>query len=114
MGLEKRSPKLRGENISKVIAILTELDCALDKRVDENLTEQLSSLYQYMMLRLSQANLENSKEPLDEVEQILIKIKEGFEGINENSKKKDKKVKKKDKKNQPANKDKMPSVHLAA
>jgi len=80
MGLERKSPKLKGENISKVIAIISELDCALDKEVNEELVYHLSGLYQYILTRLTHANINNVAEPLQEVEGILTKIKEGFEG----------------------------------
>jgi len=84
MGLEKQSAQLKGENISKVLAILTELDCALDRDVGAEFVASLSDLYRYMMDRLSYANINNEKEPLEEVEKLLIKIKEGFEGAAEN------------------------------
>jgi flagellar protein FliS len=80
MGLDKQSMQLKGENISKVLAILTELDCALDRDVGAEFVSSLSDLYRYMMDRLSHANINNEKEPLEEVERLLIKIKEGFEG----------------------------------
>jgi len=80
MGLEKQSMQLKGENISKVLAILTELDCALDRDVGAEFVASLSDLYRYMMNRLSHANINNEKEPLEEVERLLITIKEGFEG----------------------------------
>jgi flagellar protein FliS len=80
MGLEKQSMQLKGENISKVLAILTELDCALDRDVGAEFVSSLSDLYRYMINRLSHANINNEKEPLEEVERLLIKIREGFEG----------------------------------
>ncbi|MBF0452534.1 MAG: flagellar export chaperone FliS [Candidatus Magnetomorum sp.] len=83
MGLEKQSIQLKGENISKVLAILTELDCALDRDVGAEFVASLSDLYRYMMDRLSYANINNEKEPLEEVEQLLVKIREGFEGAAE-------------------------------
>jgi len=92
MGLEKQSIQLKGENISKVLAILTELDCALDRDVGAEFVASLSDLYRYMMDRLSYANINNEKEPLEEVERLLITIKEGFEGASEDMHKKPKTV----------------------
>ena len=80
MGLEEKSPKIRGENISKVMAILTELDCALDRESGGELVENLSDLYRYMMDRLPHANVKNDTEALDEVGRLLTELKEGFEG----------------------------------
>ena len=78
-GIEKKSAKIRGENISKVIAILTELDCALDREIEEDLVENLSNLYRYMMNRLAIANVKNDTCALDEVERLLRELKEGFD-----------------------------------
>ena len=83
-GVEEKSAKIRGENISKVIAILTELDCALDRAVGGELVDNLSDLYRYMIDRLTHANVKNYPEDLDEVERLLIELKEGFEGAFEN------------------------------
>jgi len=79
LGIEKKSAKIRGENISKVIAILTELDCALDREIGEELVENLSDLYHYMMNRLIIANMKNDVGALDEVERLLCELKEGFD-----------------------------------
>ena len=79
LGIEKKNAKIRGENISKVIAILTELDCALDREIGEELVENLSGLYHYMMDCLIIANMKNDVGALDEVERLLCKLKEGFD-----------------------------------
>ena len=79
LGIEKKSAKIRGENISKVIAILTELDCALDREIGEELVENLSGLYHYMMNRLAVANVKNDVSALDEVERLLLELKESFD-----------------------------------
>ena len=79
LGIEKKNAKIRGENISKVMAILTELDCALDREMGEELVENLSDLYHYMMDRLAIANMKNDAGALDEVEKLLRELKEGFD-----------------------------------
>lgn len=79
MGIEKKSPKIRGENISKIMRILTELDCALDREGGGELVDNLSDLYRYMMDRLTHANVKNDTEALDEVEWLLTELKNGFE-----------------------------------
>jgi flagellar protein FliS len=71
-------PKVRGENISKVLAILTELDAALDRRSGGELAKNLSGLYGYMINRLTAANLQNDAAALDEVARLLAEIREGF------------------------------------
>jgi flagellar protein FliS len=80
-GIEEKKPKLKGEKISKVLAILTELDCALDRQNGGDLSEKMSALYGYMMNRLTTANIKNDPEPLKEVEQLLGELYEGFKQI---------------------------------
>ncbi len=79
MGIHQKSSKMRGENISKVMAILTELDCALDREMGEELVENLSNLYRYMMDRLTIVNVKNDAGVLDEVEKLLHELKDGFD-----------------------------------
>lgn len=80
MGIEEKSAKIRGENISKVMSIITELDCALDRSGGGELVENLANLYHRMMNRLTDANMKNDTEALDEVESLLSELKGGFEG----------------------------------
>ena len=77
-GIEENNPKLKGENISKVLAILTELDCALDRERGGDMAENLAGIYGYIMNRLSTANIKNDPEALEEVERLLSELYEGF------------------------------------
>ena len=79
MGIEKGSPKVRGENISKVMAILTELDGALDREIGGELVGNLADLYRYMIGRMTVANTSNDTVALDEVERLLLELKDAFE-----------------------------------
>ena len=79
-GIEEKNSRLKGENISKVLAILTEFDCALDREKGGELAENLSVLYRYMMNRLGAANIKNDPEALEEVERLLRELYEGFKG----------------------------------
>ena len=78
MGIEERNPKVKGESISRTIRILNELDCALDHDAGRELTENLSRLYHFVMDRLTAANLKNDVTALDEAEQVLGHLHEGF------------------------------------
>jgi flagellar protein FliS len=79
-GIRLKSPKMRGEAISKIMAIITELDLALDREVGGEIAENLSALYQWTMRRLTEANLHNDIQALAEVHMVLTTLKEGFEG----------------------------------
>ncbi len=77
-GIREKNPKLKGEKISKVLAILTELDCALDRENGGDLVDKMAALYGYMVNRLTTANIRNDPEALEEVEQLLGELYEGF------------------------------------
>ncbi len=79
-GLEAKDPRVKGEYISRVIAIISELNCALDREMGGSLVENLSDLYKYIMNRLTIANLRNDDKIMAEVEDLLTTIKEGFSG----------------------------------
>ena len=78
-GIEAQSPKIRGENISRVLAIVSELDCALDRTLGLEMVDNLSGLYQYMIQQLTLANVKNDTQFLDPVEQILRELWEAFQ-----------------------------------
>jgi flagellar secretion chaperone FliS len=78
MGIEDHSPKVKGESISRAISLLTELDCALDHDTGKDLTDNLSRLYHFIMDRLTLANLKNDLTALDEADQVLGHLHDGF------------------------------------
>jgi flagellar protein FliS len=77
-GIAANNPKLKGENISRVLAILTELDCALDLEKGGDVARNLATLYDYMIKRLTHANIKNDPDALKEVERLLCELQEGF------------------------------------
>ena len=77
-GIQENIPRIRGENISKVMAIINELECALDHERGGDISARLSSLYQYIMDRLLYASRYSDIDALEQVEQILSILKDGF------------------------------------
>jgi len=78
----ERKIESKGESISKAIAIVGEgLNASLDKNVGGELAQNLSSLYDYMVLRLIAANLNNDTAALDEVTHLLTELKEAWDSI---------------------------------
>lgn len=74
----------KGAAISKAIAIIDEgLNASLDKRVGGDLAQNLSSLYEYMCMRLIVANLKNDMAALDEVARLLNDLKGAWESIRQ-------------------------------
>lgn len=72
----------KGKSISKAIAIIGEgLHASLDMRVGGELAQNLSSLYDYMVRRLVDANLKNDISVLDEVTRLLTEIAGAWDSI---------------------------------
>ena len=69
--------------ITKAIGIIIGLRQALDeeKAEDKDALQQLDSLYEYMTVRLTQANAANDPELIDEVARLLITVKSGWDAI---------------------------------
>jgi flagellar protein FliS len=86
-GILEGSPKIRGENISKIMAIVTELECALDHEKGGEIAANLSSLYQYITNRLTEASIKNDVEALDHVKEIISMLKDAFETAIQEQKK---------------------------
>lgn len=86
-GILENSPKIRGENISKIMAIITELECALDQEKGGEIAANLGSLYQYIMNRLTVASVEDDLEALDQVKEIVVMLKGAFEKAYQEQKK---------------------------
>lgn len=69
--------------INKAIDILSGLRGFLDFKQGGQLAANLEALYDYMERRLFDANVRNDAAPLDEVVDLLRKVKEGWDGIRE-------------------------------
>lgn len=67
--------------ISKSIGIIGGLNEALNLEQGGELAVNLRQLYEYMNIRLLQANQENSQEKLDEVAGLMRDIKEAWDAI---------------------------------
>lgn len=71
----------KGERIGKAIDIIDSLRSMLDDKHNPELAERLAALYSYMLRRLTEANLYNDPERLDEVSKLLREIKAGWDEI---------------------------------
>ncbi len=73
----------KGRHISWAISIINGLSASLDMEKGGEISERLCGLYEYMVLQLLAANLENKTEYLDEVGKLMMEIKAGWDGIPE-------------------------------
>lgn len=83
--IQRQSTAEKGEALGKAISIIGGLRDALNKGVDSDLPDKLDSLYVYMSQRLSEANRDNAIELIDEAIELMKTLKEGWDGIAEES-----------------------------
>ncbi|MDF1588153.1 MAG: flagellar export chaperone FliS [Gammaproteobacteria bacterium] len=71
----------KGENISWAISIIDGLRSCLNVEAGGDFATNLSALYNYMETRLVEANMKDDPEMLDEVAQLLLQVKAGWDAI---------------------------------
>ena len=81
--MQDRNIAARGENISKAISIIGELDASLNHEVGGTISSNLSMLYDYCVGRLVHANVNNQVEPLNEVGKLMMGLRETWNAIQE-------------------------------
>jgi flagellar protein FliS len=81
-GMMRKDISAKCAAISKAIAIIDDgLSACLDKKAGGALAQNLSALYEYMCIRLTQANIKNDMAALDEVAHLLIDLKGAWEAM---------------------------------
>ena len=75
--------KQKGECIGKAISIIGGLDGCLDHSHEGELSSNLSALYEYMIISLTQANISDDIAKLNETSDLLVQIKSAWEQIPE-------------------------------
>lgn len=78
MHIEKGNIPEKCERISRAMAIIGELTASLDMEAGGEIAENLKALYDYMMLRLPEANLNSDPRILEEVWSILKTLYDGW------------------------------------
>jgi len=72
----------KGKSLSKAIMIIDSgLRAALDKKAGGEIAEGLDSLYEYMSARLLTANINNDPAIVEEVQRLLIELRDAWNAI---------------------------------
>ncbi len=81
--IQRNDVQRKGEYITKAISIIGGLEGCLDHSQPGELSVNLSNLYQYMCLSLTQANIDDDIEKLNEVSALLSEIRSAWVQIPE-------------------------------
>jgi flagellar protein FliS len=79
--MERGEIAAKGENISKAIGIVAGLNDSLDLQQGGQIAANLRELYDYSCRRLTEANLRNDPQMLEEVASLLREIKSAWEAL---------------------------------
>lgn len=72
----------RGEAVDTTLTILGLLQNSLDKNLGGDLAQNLDDLYDYMTRRLATVAVDNSAHSLEEVQGIILQLREGWAQID--------------------------------
>ncbi|WP_022664679.1 flagellar export chaperone FliS [Desulfospira joergensenii] len=78
-GIEEKDLRKRGENLSKAIAIVSELNASVDSTMDDENTQFLRGLYAAILTELPKVSITNDTKILDRAHGYLSKLKEIWE-----------------------------------
>ena len=85
MAMEKGNIEAKNTNIIKSQAILQELRSTL--KMDSDVAESMDQIYDYMINRLIQANIHNSQEIMNEIENLAKEFRDTWKQAMVNAKK---------------------------
>lgn len=71
----------KGRAISLTISIIEGMRTSLDQEQGGEIAQNLESLYEYMSIKLLEANLNNDESKLDEVALLMGQLKSGWDAI---------------------------------
>lgn len=84
--MERKDFVGKAEHLSKATAILINLRDTIDLDLKSEVGENLFALYEYMIQRLNDANIQNNLQIMDEVINLMLPIKTAWAQIPEEAK----------------------------
>ena len=82
--IQQNNVSLKGERIGSAISIIEGLRASLNMEAGGEISANLESMYEYMTNRLLEANMNDDADILDEVADLMRKIKSGWDEIPNN------------------------------
>lgn len=80
--MERKDFAEKSRTVSKAMSIISALQHSLDMDVGGEVSQNLWSLYDFMVNHLMQASRESSPAKVEDVIEIMIKIKSGWDAIS--------------------------------
>jgi len=78
-GIEERDIQKKGENLSKAIAIISELNASVDSTMTDESTRFLRGIYTAILMELPKVTLNNDLKTLDRAKAYISRLKEIWE-----------------------------------
>jgi flagellar protein FliS len=78
----RRDIRTRQQNLSRALAIVSELQSTLDMDTGGEVAEHLDKLYGYIRDRLIEASARQDLQPLDDARRVLSTLREGWLAIS--------------------------------
>ncbi len=83
MHMQMRQVPEKAKAITKAVSIIQDgLMASLDRNSGGELAEQLFALYEYMVVRLTEANIHNRAEALEETGRLLVELSDAWKSID--------------------------------
>ena len=71
----------KGENISRALSIITELDSALNRKEGGEIALNLEAIYHYLTVQITEANLKNDPVCLENALKVINPIREAWQEL---------------------------------
>ncbi|GGD72359.1 flagellar export chaperone FliS [Lacimicrobium alkaliphilum] len=84
--IERKEYEAKSEHLSRASAIVMNLRDSLDMSLKSEVGDNLYALYDYMLERLVDANVQNSLKIMDEIISLMVPIKSAWMEIPEHAK----------------------------
>lgn len=88
VNIERGDIEAKSNSITKAIRIIGGLKGGLNMEQGAEIADNLNNLYDYMVMRLTEANAQNSIDILDELQTLFAPIKDAWDQISEADKQK--------------------------